>query len=81
MNHSMGMLRYLMAPQGFIISGDAFTDGMDRIYEGVERMKWCIDDTLIHDTDIEAQFYRTFQTLDTGGNHGAIFNPKKFQFC
>ena len=64
-----------MAPQGFISSGNAFTDRMDHIYEGVERMKQCTDDNLIHDTDIEAQFYRTCQTLDTGGNHGVIFNP------
>ena len=44
-------------------------------------MKRCIDDTLIYDSTIEAQFYRTYKTLDTGGNHGTIFNPKKFQFC
>merc|ERR1712240_203857 len=76
-----GRFRYLVAPQGFISSGDAFTDRMDRIYEGEERMKRCIDDTLLYDNSIEAQFHRTCRTLDTGGNHGAIFNPKKFQFC
>merc|ERR1711867_378588 len=30
---------------------------------------------------IRAQFERTCRFLDLGGNHGAIFNPHKFQFC
>ena len=45
-----------------------------------ERMKRCVDDTLLYDDTIEEQFYRTCSALDLGGNHGAIFNPKKFHF-
>ena len=76
-----GRFRYKVAPQGFLSSGDGFTERMDGIYEGTERMKRCVDDSLLHDTSIREQFVRTCRFLDLGGNHGAIFNPSKFQFC
>ena len=76
-----GRFRYKVAPEGFLSSGDAFTQRMDGIYEGTERMKRCVDDSLLYDTSIRAQFERTCRFLDLGGNHGAIFNPHKFQFC
>ena len=34
-----GCFRYLVAPQGLICSGNAFTDRMDRIYEGWESIE------------------------------------------
>ena len=76
-----GRFRYLVAPQGLRCSGDAFTDRMDRLYDGFERMVRCVDDALIYDHTVEEQFHRTCAALDQGGNNGALFHPGKFQFC
>ena len=54
---------------------------MDRLYERMERKKRCVDDMLLYDESIVAQFHRTCEALDLGGRNGALFNPKKFQFC
>ena len=43
-------------------------------------MKRCVDDSLLY-MSLREQFERTCRFLDLGGNHGAIFNPHKFQFC
>ena len=76
-----GRFRYLVAPMGLRCSGDGFTDRMDRIYSDTPRMRRIVDDALLFDTSVRDQFFRVCQALDTGSNHGAIFNPKKFQFC
>ena len=65
---------------GLRCSGDSFTDRMDRLYSDTPRMRRIVDDSLLYDNTIQAQFHRVCQVLDTGSNHGAIFNPKKFQF-
>ena len=46
-----------------------------------QKMKRIVDDSLLYDTTIAKQFCRVCETLELGSNHGAIFNPKKFQFC
>ena len=33
------------------------------------------------DETIREQFFRVCRALELGSQHGAIFNPKKFQFC
>ena len=76
-----GRFRYLVAPMGLRCSGDGFTDRMDRIYSDTPRMRRIVDDSLLYDNSVKDQFFRVCQALDTGSNHGAIFNPKKFQFC
>ena len=76
-----GRFRYTVAPMGLGCSGDGFTDRMDRLFRNTERMKRIVDDSLLYDTTIAEQFRRVCETLELGSNHGAIFNPKKFQFC
>ena len=78
---TLGRFWYLVAPMGLRCSGDPFTDRMDRLYSDTERIRRCVDDTLLYDYTIEEQFYRTCSVLDLGSNHSTIFNPKKFQFC
>ena len=76
-----GRYRYLTLPQGVLCAGDAYTDRMDRLFEDMDRMSRCIDDTAIWDNSIEEQFYRTCQFLDRCANNGIILNAKKFQFA
>ena len=76
-----GRFRYTVAPMGLKPSGDGFTDRMDRIYKDTPRMKRIVDDALLFDKTVAEQFHRVCAALELGSNHGAIFNPKKFQFC
>ena len=43
-------------------------------------IKNCVDDTLLYDDSIEANFYRVCAFLEQGARGGCTFNPKKFQF-
>ena len=43
-----GCYRYKTAPQGYKVSGDAYTARYDRISEGVDKMRRVIDDTLLY---------------------------------
>ena len=51
-----GRYRYRRAPQGFHASGDGYTRRMDEITEGVERLKKCVDDSLLWDRTLEESF-------------------------
>ena len=76
-----GRYRYLTSPQGLKPSGDGFTDRMDSLFSDFERSRRCVDDTLLYDDSIEAQFFRTCSFLDRAAHHGIILNPAKFQFA
>ena len=51
-----GRYRYLRAPQGFHASGDAYTRRFDDITSDFERVKRCIDDSLLWNNSIEDSF-------------------------
>ena len=70
-----------MTPPGVIAAGDGFTQWMDRIVEGFERMRRCMDDTLLYDTSIKDQFFRVCKFLQMAGEHGCIHSTKKLKFC
>ena len=76
-----GSFRYRTCPQGFLSAGDAYTARMDRLLQGMERQRRCVDDTLLYDNTIEESFYRAGEFLTTCGNNGIILNPKKFKFA
>ena len=76
-----GRFRYKTCPQGFLSAGDAYTDRMDRLLQGMERQRRCVDDTLLYDKTIEESFYRACEFLDICGNNGVTLNPKKFKFA
>ena len=42
--------------------------------------KTCVDDSIIFDDTIEANFHRVCNFLEKAANGGCTFNPKKFQF-
>ena len=75
-----GRYRYLRAPQGFHASGDAYTRRISDITEGIPRVKQCIDDALLWDTDIESSFWHTLEYISRCAGSGVVFNPSKFVF-
>ena len=76
-----GRYRYLVAPQGSNVSGDAFNRRYDEIIADVERIKKCTDDTIKWDTDIEAHWWRVLEYIELVGRNGVVLNPGKLQFC
>ena len=72
----------LRLPQGYFASGDGYTHRTDDIIlSKTDRAFKIIDDTLIHDTDIEKSFFHTWDILTTFANNGITANVKKIQFC
>ena len=76
-----GRFRYITAPQGYKVSGDAYTHRYDRITVGVENMRRVIDDTLLYEEDIEKAFKQVGEYLSLVGENGIILNPEKFEFA
>ena len=76
-----GRYQYRTCPQGFISSGDGYSIRMDKIIgNNFKDYKKCVDDSIIWDSDISANFHRVCKFLDMCSNQGVLFNPKKFQF-
>ena len=53
-----GRYEYCNLPQGHIAAGDAYTARYDEIPQGFERMERCVDDTILWDSSLEANFSR-----------------------
>ena len=75
-----GRYRYKTCPQGFLAAGDAYSHRMDLIVGDTPRLKKCIDDSLLYDSDIATNFFRVCQFLEKCSSQGCVFNPEKFQF-
>ena len=75
-----GRYRYRTAPQGLISAGDGYTHRKAEIMADFQNVKNCVDDSLLYDDTIEANFYRVCAFLEQGSRGGCTFNPKKFQF-
>ena len=65
-----GRYRYKTAPQGYKVSGDAYTARYDRITEGVKKMRRVIDDTLLYEDDVEKSFRQVAEYLSLVGSNG-----------
>ena len=76
-----GRYRYRRAPQGQSESGDAYPKRADEITKEVERQCKVLDDALLHNDNIEGNFYHTFDYLKLCRDNGITFNKNKFQFC
>ena len=76
-----GCYRYLVAPQGFLAAGDAYTARFDKIVSEVENFKKCIDDTCLWDGTLAESFESTSRYLTLCSEAGIVFNKKKFQFA
>ena len=44
------------------------------------KMERCVDDSLLHDSDLEAHWWRVIEFLELVGNNGMVLNSEKFQF-
>ena len=75
-----GRYRYLVAPQGYVSSGDGYSRRFDEIVAHIPQKTKCIDDTLMWSNTIEESFFQAIQWLDICGKNGIILNPSKFQF-
>ena len=73
--------RYRVAPQGYASSGDGFNRRCDEIFSEFERLKRCVDDSLIYDDDdaLAEHWWRTIDFLECCARNGIILNPSKFQ--
>nr|KAG5706167.1 hypothetical protein BaRGS_025789 [Batillaria attramentaria] len=76
-----GRYRYLVAPQGYISSGDGYSRRFDEIVSEFPQKTKCVDDTLTWSDSIEEAFFQAVRWLDLCGNNGIILNPSKFQFA
>ena len=76
-----GRYRYKVAPQGFLASGDGYTQRFDSIISNFENKVKCVDDTCMWAKNTEEAFFQTCQWLDLCATHGITLNPKKFQFA
>ena len=66
-----GRYEYLTAPQGYKVSGDAYTARYDKITVGVQKMCRVIDDTLLCEENIGKAFEQV-----AAYQNGIILNPE-----
>ena len=76
-----GRFRYRVSPQGFLSSGDGYTQRFDAIIAEFPDKVKCVDDTCMWTNSVEESFKQSCQWLDLLGRNGITLNPKKFQFC
>ena len=76
-----GRYRYKVAPQGFLASGDGYTQRFDSIISDFPNKVKCVDDTCMWADTIEEAFFQTCEWLDICARNGITLNPKKFQFA
>ena len=76
-----GSYQYCRGPQGFHGTGDAYTRRFDDITSEEQRYRRCVDDGLLHDSDIENAFWHTFDHIKHCADNGIVFNRDKFRFA
>ena len=78
-----GLFRYKRAPQGFLSSGDGYNRRFDAIVAHISRLERCVDDSLLHDLDLEDHWWRAIEFIELCGRSGIVLNsePEKFQFA
>ena len=75
-----GMFRYKRMPMGDHVSMDAYNYRFDKVTQGVENKKRCVDDSLLYSNSLEKAFYQAANYLHLMGSNGIIQCPEKFQF-
>ena len=70
-----------MGPQGYSVTGDAYTSRFDALVAEIERKVQCVDDSCLWDTDIEQAFFHAVEWIHTCAVNGVTLNPKKFEFA
>ena len=75
-----GRYRYLVAPRGYISSGDGYTRLFGEIVSDIPDKIMCVDDALLHSKDLTTSFSQAVEWIDPCGRHGVTLNPDKFVF-
>ena len=80
--HPMGLFRYMRAPQGSSLSGDAYNRRFDEVTTDIERLQRIVDDCCLHDPveSLEEHWWRVNKFLETVATAGIVLNEEKFQF-
>ena len=73
-----GRMRYRVAPQGSLSSGDGFTFWYDSIIRHLLRKKKCIDDVAGWADTLAQLFKDATEFLTVTARHGIVQNVKKF---
>ena len=76
-----GRFRYITAPQGWLATGDGYTQRYDNITKGIRNKRQCVDDCLLYSDNMEDAFKDMTQYLTLVGRNGIILNPEKFNFA
>ena len=72
---------YLRMLQGYLASGDAYTQRYDEIIKDIPCKVKIIDDTLLYDSNIKEAFYHIFDFPLYWAKNGIVQKMVKFQFC
>ena len=75
-----GRFRYCVAPQGYLASGDGYTQRFADIAKDINNKRTIIDDTVIWSDNLEDNFKQVCHMLEVCSRAGLIFNSDKFQF-
>ena len=75
-----GRHRYCVAPQGYLASGDGYTQRFADIAKDISNKRTIIDDTVIWSDNLEDNFKQVCHMLEVCSKAGLIFNSDKFQF-
>ena len=76
-----GRYRYKRGPQGWLSTGDGYTQRFDKITENVKQKRQVIDDSLLYSFSVKEAFSENASYLTLVGKNGIILNPEKFQFA
>ena len=76
-----GRYRYKTVPQGYKVSGDAYTHRFDRVTLNVKSCDRVVDDSILHQPTIREMFQHTAEYLTLCGQNGILQNRDKFVFC
>ena len=76
-----GRYRYRTTPQGYKISGDAYTHRFDKITVDVQDCDRVIDDTILHKPTVGEIFQHVAEYLTLCGRNGISQNLDNFTFC
>ena len=74
------MFRYKRMPMGDHVSMDAYNYRFNKVTQGVENKKRCVDDSLLYSNSWKGAFHQAASYLHLMGTNGIIQCPEKFQF-
>ena len=75
-----GRYKYCNLPQGHMAAGDTYTACYDKITQGFLHMERCVDNMILHNSNLEYNFNQVCQYIMTCSRAGITFKDEKFCF-